>query len=69
MIAKYNDISINQKQSQNENPYKYVLIRGNNSELVKKILDSREQKWVEISSSNTLFDFKWSPFSKNIRFD
>ena len=42
MIAKYNDISINQKQSQNENPYKYVLIRGNNSELVKKILDSRE---------------------------
>lgn len=52
-----------------EEPYKYIVIRGNNSGLVKRCLDNREGNWVEISSNNTLFNFKWIPFSKNIRFD
>jgi Tubulin-tyrosine ligase family len=50
-----------------EEPYRYITLRGNNSELVKRCLDERE--WQEIQSTNTLFNFKWAPFSKGIRFD
>jgi Tubulin-tyrosine ligase family len=44
-------------------------MRGNNSDLVKRCLEDRNGDWQEISSKNTLFNFKWSPFSKGIRFD
>ena len=64
--AKYNDISQNLKK---EEPYKYVIIRGNNSEIIKRCLDERNGDWQEIPSTNTLFNFKWAPFSKGIRFD
>lgn len=52
-----------------EEPYRYIAIRGNNSELVKKCLDDRNGDWQEIQATNTLFNFKWVPFSKGIRFD
>lgn len=67
--AKYNDISMTMNNSVKEEPYKYVIIRGNNSELVKRCLDERGGDWQEIQSINTLFHFKWSPFSKGIKFD
>ncbi|CDW90267.1 ttl domain containing protein [Stylonychia lemnae] len=67
--AKYNDISVTQRQISKDEPYKYIVIRGNNSELVKKCLDQRGSDWQEISSNNTIFHFKWVPFSKGIRFD
>jgi hypothetical protein len=65
--AKYNDIS--QKLKTKDEPYKYVIIKGNNSELIKRCLEERNGDWVEISSTNTLFNFKWAPFSKGVRFD
>jgi len=39
--------------------------------LVKRCLDERGNgaDWQEIQSINTLFNFKWVPFSKGIRFD
>ena len=53
-----------------DEPYKFVIIRGNNSELVKKCLvDDRNGDWEEIPSTNTLFNFKWAPFSKGVRYD
>jgi hypothetical protein len=65
--AKYNDIS---KLKAKDEPYKFVIIRGNNSELVKRcLLEDRNGDWEEIPSTNTLFNFKWVPFSKGVRFD
>ena len=53
-----------------DEPYKFVIIRGNNSDLVKRcLLDDRNGDWEEIPSTNTLFNFKWAPFSKGVRFD
>ena len=53
-----------------DEPYKFVIIRGNNSELVKRCLvEDRNGDWEEIPSTNTLFNFKWVPFSKGVRFD
>lgn len=46
--AKYNDISMTMNNTVKEEPYKYVIIRGNNSELVKKCLDDRIGDWQEI---------------------
>ena len=67
--AKYNDISMSMNINGRDEPYRYIVIRGNNSELVKKCLDYRQGDWQELQSTNTLFHFKWSPFSKGIRFD
>lgn len=44
-------------------------MRGNNSDLIKKILDAREGSWVEVSSATTIFNFKWAPLSKSINFE
>ena len=65
--AKYNDISTKIKAK--DETYKYVIIRGNNSEIIKRCLEDRNGDWEEIPSTNTLFNFKWSPFSKGLRFD
>ena len=46
-----------------------MVIRGNNSELVKKCLDDRNGEWQEIQCTNTIFNFKWVQLSKGIRFD
>jgi hypothetical protein len=39
--------------------------------MVKRLLDERQngESWKEINSLNTLFHFKWVPWSKSIRFD
>lgn len=46
-----------------------MVIRGNNSELVKRCLDDRGGDWTEIECTKTLYNFKWVPLSKGIRFD
>ncbi len=44
-------------------------MRGNNSDIIKRVLEGRKANWVEVSSTNTLFNFKWAPLSKGLRFD
>ena len=64
--AKYNRIS--KTGIDDDGKYRYILIWGNNSDLVKTVLDTREW-WVETPCTTTMFQFKWQPFSKGIRFD
>ena len=64
--AKYNLLSLN-KQDVTE-LYKYILYLGNNHEVVKRVMDVRPS-WVNIKSSQTLYNFKWAPSSRQIKFD
>lgn len=49
--------------------YRWLLAKGNNSELVKRVMLTRPS-WVLMQPDKTsLFDFKWSPHSAHIKFD
>ena len=52
-----------------ENSFKYVIMPGNNSEVVRRCMQTRHPDWEEIASYSKIFNFKWKPFSHNIRFD
>ena len=49
--------------------YKYCVISGNNSGLVKRVLETRDH-WTELQEkySTSLFNFKWSPVSRSCHF-
>ena len=48
--------------------YRFNLIKGNNSGLVKRVLTKREH-WVELEQQHlTLYQFKWSPVSRLINY-
>ena len=64
--AKYNLLSLN-KEEQTQ-LYKYIILSGNNSDVVKRVMEARPS-WVQIKSSQTLYHFKWSPVSRQIKFD
>ncbi len=44
------------------------MTAGNNSGLVKRVLDNRPW-WIELTGISTGFNFKWQPFSWGMRFD
>jgi hypothetical protein len=49
--------------------YRYLILKGNNSNLVKRVLETREY-WVELEQQHlTLFSFKWAPVSKLINYE
>ena len=49
--------------------YKFMIVKGNNSALVRRVLETRTN-WSEMSSQGgTLFSFKWCPVSKYCNFD
>jgi hypothetical protein len=48
--------------------YKYSIVQGNNSRLIKDAMDKRDG-WSEASQPNTNFNFKWQPVSSGIRFN
>ena len=64
--AKYNLLSLN-KQEQTD-LYKYILLPGNNHDVVRRVMDSRPS-WCGIKSSQTLYQFKWAQVSRQIKFD
>jgi len=49
--------------------FKFVVCPGNNSDIVRRCLRLREERWEETGSSDKLFNFKWQPFSRGIQFD
>ena len=51
-----------------EDPYTFVIIFGNNSQIVKQCMERRTD-WKEASESCSIFNFKWQPFSKGFYFD
>jgi hypothetical protein len=48
--------------------YKYIVMGGNNSKLIKEVLQKREN-WEETHPFSSLYNFKWKPDSNGLRFD
>ncbi|CAI2384071.1 unnamed protein product [Moneuplotes crassus] len=48
--------------------FKYVIAPGNNSKLIREVMKQRSW-WIEIPNYNSLYNFKWQPFSKGIKFE
>ena len=48
---------------------KYIIVNGNNSQLVKNCMEMRKEWWEETNDFDTLFNFKWQPISKGIKFE
>lgn len=51
------------------NVFKYIICNGNNSEVVRRCMETRHPEWQEISYYSKIFNFKWKPFSNGIRFE
>ncbi len=47
---------------------KYIITKGNNSGVVKRVVDSRPW-WVELPPTSLGYNFLWQPTSHGIRFD
>jgi hypothetical protein len=51
-----------------EDCYKFIVVPGNNSGLVRKAMERREW-WIEIPPVHSMYNFKWQPVSYGIKFD
>ena len=61
--AKYNNISaMNSKTPQDLPIFKFSIGRGNNSNLVRRVMEKRNKDWKEVP--NSLYNFKWAPVSQ-----
>ena len=65
-LEKSKQYSQMNKQS---NKFKYIVLNGNNSKIVKDCLKLRASKWEETEAYDTLFNFKWNCISRGIKFD
>ena len=63
-------LSLNKQQAENLGGelYKWICNGGNNHEVVKRVMETRPS-WTQIKSSQTLYQFKWAPISRQIKFD
>lgn len=64
---KYREIS--KKNKITNQKYKFIVNSGNNSNLIKRCLELRSDRWEEGNDFDTLFSFKWNPISKGLKFD
>ena len=51
----------------NSQKYKYIVTSGNNSRLIREAM-RRRPWWVEIPNYSSIFNFKWQPTSRGMRF-
>ncbi len=51
-----------------EDCYKFIVMPGNNSRLIREALEKRHW-WIEIQPVHSMFNFRWHPVSTGIRFD
>jgi len=70
ILKRYNKMSKENGPTFAEDGFhRYTLCRGNNSALVKRVLETREN-WTELEQSHlTLYSFKWAPVSRFINWD
>lgn len=47
----------------------YIICPGNNSQVIKKCMDLRAERWEETYDFDTLFNFRWHPISRGIKFE
>jgi len=53
----------------NPNFLKFVVLPGNNSKLIRDAMLKRGHRWIETTSSDTQYHFKWAPVSYGVKFD
>ena len=46
--------------------YKYFIAAGNNSQVVKRCMDLRDDRWEETTASDKLYNFRWQPWGRLI---
>lgn len=51
-----------------EDCYKFIVVPGNNSGLIRKALERRDW-WIEIPPVHSMYNFKWQPVSYGIKFE
>jgi ribosomal protein S4 len=70
IMAMYNKVSKENKPCFAEDGfYRYSYVKGNNSSMVIRVLESRGF-WQELEEKHlTLYSFKWTPTSRCINFD
>jgi len=51
-----------------EDCYKFIVVAGNNSGLIRKALERRDW-WIEIPAVHSMYNFKWQPVSYGIKFE
>ncbi|KAL4435557.1 hypothetical protein ABPG74_020333 [Tetrahymena malaccensis] len=61
-------ISFVQNNTQQQSAYKFIIGNGNNSQLVREILQQKGG-WEETQSHNLYFHFNWQPISQGINFE
>jgi len=49
--------------------YGFSITEGNNSQLVRKIMEKRCHSWKEVPNFSSVFHYKWQPISRGIRFE
>lgn len=49
--------------------YKYYISSGNNSSVVKRCMQLREERWEETNSFDKLFNFRWQPWARGLEFN
>ena len=71
IAMEYDKIRMSKTTIQNliGNVFKYIICNGNNSEVVRRCMETRHPDWEEISDYSKIFNFKWKPFSNGIRYD
>ena len=52
----------------NTKKYKYIITSGNNSKIIREAM-MRRWWWIEVTKFNSIFNFKWQPFSNGIIFE
>jgi len=65
---KYNSISANFKQSVKNQAYKYIVMKGNNSNVIERCMKLRSG-WEETAEFDTMFHFRWQQTSQGIKFN
>jgi hypothetical protein len=71
---KYSKISAQQNQMKKAQPLKFIIKEGNNHFIIQRIMNLRVGLgetiiWEETTAYDSLYNFKWQPFSNGIKFD
>jgi hypothetical protein len=57
------------KQNKGVNKFKFIIISGNNSAVVRKCMALRVDRWEETNHFDKLYNFKWQPTSRGLNFN
>jgi len=47
------------QMNRNNQKYKFAICSGNNSNIIRRCMKLREERWEETNSFDKLYNFKW----------